>query len=263
MSLTYSQFVYGFEVFSSGSTQNNLLDFNRGGVKQATLNAGVYTAKEFADEVARALNAADYSSAWTCTFDFATLKFTVAANTSFTLLAGSGTAHTTAPFGLLGFDNSDQASSSNAAIADQPVGTAPTGATAPFSGLWTAAEPNSDTTPVTAQADGTGALLTQRDIKATQNISDGNKVETTYVSTSKYVQIGFKALTASEQTKMESFLDWIERGKRFNWQPDKTATAALRLVLADPKEIRNQFTWMTRAEADYGVLRFLESLSRT
>ena len=125
------------------------------------------------------------------------------------------------------------------------------------------AEPNSKVTPVDAQADGTPGKLLQRDVAASQSRSDGGAVETIYKHTMKRVTIGFKALTTDEQSKMESFLDWIEQGRRFNWQPNKDNTNALRLVVADPKAINNDFTWLTRSETDYGDLTFLEQVSRT
>lgn len=51
MSLSYSQFVWGFEVFDSGSKQNNKLPFKDDGIQYiATLRAGVSTADELAAE---------------------------------------------------------------------------------------------------------------------------------------------------------------------------------------------------------------------
>lgn len=264
MALTYSQFIYGFEVFDSGSSRNNMLDIRRPPNNPnpdfaATLNAGVYTAWEFADEVERAMLAAD-SNGYTVSFDFTTLKFSIAGSANFELrvLDGPNAANDCA--GLLGLSDASNKTftSPTPILSDAAVGTAPSTA-----GRWEMAEPNSRTTPVVAQTDGTAAKRLQREVSAIQSRSDGGSVETIYRSTVKRVVIGFKALTTTEQDKMELFLNWIEQGKRFNWQPDKTLPEALRLVLANPKEVNNDFTWLTREEADYGELTFLEQTTRT
>ena len=69
------------------------------------------------------------------------------------------------------------------------------------------------------------------------------------------------ALLSTEQTYMESFLNWIVQGKRFTWQPDKTSTNAMKLVMANPQEIAGAYAWMTRPEVGYGTLTFYEQLS--
>lgn len=264
MALTYSQFVYGFEVFDSGTSQNNRLGFVQNAVvfddvanPAATLTAGVYTAKELAIAVRDAMRARAGGTSNDCTFDFGTLLFTLTGTGTFSLLFGHATLKLVDCSGLLGFTETDKTGSISYA-SNAAVGTSPSTA-----GLWMMAEPNSRTTPVAAQLDGTAAKRLQREVSAVQSRSDGGTVETIYRSTVKRVVIGFKALTTTEQDKMESFLDWIEQGRRFNWQPDKTLPNALRLVLANPKEISNDFTWLTRDEADYGELAFLEQLTRT
>lgn len=268
MALTYSQFIYGFEVFDSGSNRNNMLDIRRapggsGTDYPATLKAGVYTAWEFADEVERAMLAAD-ANAYSVSFDFTTLKFQISGTANFELRVNDGPNAAVDCAGLLGLSSAaNKTFTSPTPIAsDEVAGTLPSTA-----GRWEMAEPNSRTTPVVAQADasgpGTPAKRLQREVSAIQSRSDGGTVETIYRSTVKRVVIGFRALTTAEQDKMETFLDWIEQGRRFNWQPDKTSPNALRLVLANPKEINNDFTWLTRDEADYGELTFIEQLSRT
>lgn len=264
MPLTYSQFVYGFEVFDSGDEQNNRLGFVQNGTvyddvtnPAATLTAGVYTAQELAEAVRDAMRARAGGTANDCSFDFGTLLFTLSGTGTFSLLFGDATLKFIDCSGLLGFNDADKTLSTSYS-SDAIVGTLPSTA-----GLWEMAEPNSRTTPVKAQVDGVAAKRLQREISAVQSRSDGGTVETIYRSTVKRVVIGFKALTDTEQDEMESFLDWIEQGRRFNWQPDKTMPETLRLVLANPKEISNDFTWLTREEADYGELSFLEQLTRT
>ena len=128
--------------------------------------------------------------------------------------------------------------------------------------LWTAAEPLVSTSPVIANAIGSAASLTQRAMNTSQHVSDGATVETVYCCSIRSVQIGFRALLASEQAKMESFLDWIVQGKRFVWQPDKTAPSnGMKLVLANPGRVANMYEWLTRPEVGYGTLTFYEQLS--
>lgn len=258
MALTYSKFFWGWEVFDGGTSQNNKLDFyiSPGPVATATLNAGVYTAKEFATEVQRAIRVATGTTNQTCAFDFGTGQFTLTNNVVWELRFGTGPNAAVDCNGLLGFAASDTPSQV------QHVGV-PAGSTLPTSTAfsWTMAEPNSRNTPVTPAAAGTGAALLQRRVRAIQNVSDGGKVETIHIHTMKKVMIGFRALSASEQVKMESLLDWIVTGKRFTWQPDSASPNALYLVMGNPAEINNDFTWLTRSETDYGDLTFFEQLT--
>lgn len=256
MALTYSQFVYGFEV-TEGT--NDKLDWvDTGSTFATTLDAGIYTAAELAAHIQTQMQA-DGTGTETCTFSFSTLKFTFGGTATFSLLWNSGANTGQTPGAILGFDETADDTGATSYSSNSAVGTSPSTA-----GLWTMAEPNMEgNTPVTAAADGSSASLLQREIRASQNITDGGKLETIYFHTIKRVQIGFQALTSAEQTKMESFLDWIEQGKRFNWQPDKDSTNALRLVLQNPTAINNEFTWLTRSEASYGVLSFYQQLSRT
>jgi hypothetical protein len=74
--LQYSQFIWGFEVFDSGTYKNNRIAFVRNGTTYdgdasnpaAKMNAGIYTADELAIEVARAMNAAASSADISCSF---------------------------------------------------------------------------------------------------------------------------------------------------------------------------------------------------
>ena len=260
MALSYSQWVWGFEVFDSGANQNNKLDFKdnattyQGGTA-ATLNAGVYTADEFAAELQRAMRAATGNSNQTCTFDFSALKFTISGTATFQLLFGTGSDASTDCNGLLGFNAADKTGATSYQ-SDAVVGTAPSTAF-----LWTAAEPLVSNSPVAAQAAGTAAQLTQRSMRMIQNISDGMTCESIYFGTMKSVRVTFSALLSSEQTNMEKFLDWVSQGKRFTWQPDKTSTNAMKLVLANPGQVADAYEWLTRPEVSYGTLTFYEQLS--
>ena len=259
MALTYSRFMYGWEVFTTGASQNNKLDFvDNGTTYVATLDEGVYTPAEYAAEVQLQMRAITGNSNQTCTFSFSTYKFTLGGTATFSLLWNSGANSSETCAGLLGFDESADDTGATSYTSDGAVG-----ATHSDMSAWTMAEPNvPGTAPVTAAADGSAAALLERQVRAFQNRTDGNKVETVYISTTKLVQIGFRALTASEQTNMEALLDWVEQGRRFNWQPDSTSTNALRLVMNDPRQVTPTFTWATRVETDYGILAFIEQLSR-
>ena len=255
MALQYSQFVYGFEIIAG---TNDKLDWvDTGSTYETTLEAGVYLAAELAAHIQTQMQA-DGTGTETCTFSFSTLKFTLGGTATFSLLWNTGTNAGQTPGGILGFDETADDTGATSYTSDAAVGTSPSTAN-----LWTAAEPNVNAvSPVTAQTDGTAALLLQRRVLANQNVTDGGFVETNYINTRKVVQIEFRELTSAEQTKMETLADWIEAGKRINWQPDKTSTNALRLVLLNPGDINNTLDWLTRSEASYGVLTFLEQLTR-
>lgn len=256
MPITYGQFVYGFTVTTGTSDK---LDFKDAGTTYAaTLQAGDYCAAEYAAEVQRAMRAITGNSNQTVTFSFSTLKFTLAGTSVFQLLFGTGANAATDCNAELGFSAADETGATSYS-SDAAVGTAPS-----TMGLWTLADPFADgTTPVTAAVDGTAASLTQRDIRAEQHVSDGGIVETVWFSTVKEIRLVFHALTSAEQTKMELLLNWIERGRRLNYQPDSTSTNALRVVIKDLREVRNAYTWLTRSETDYGTLTFIEQASRT
>jgi hypothetical protein len=68
------------------------IDFNRGGVKVATVAAGVYaTGAAVAAAIVVALQAADPTPVWACTYDAVTKKFTISSDLAFILLFGTGT----------------------------------------------------------------------------------------------------------------------------------------------------------------------------
>lgn len=266
MALTYSRFMYGWEVIPSGAPgANDKIDFNRGGVKSATIPAGVYTPDELALEVGTALEAADSaaSGTWTCSFSWTTRKFTIGVGESFTLLWGTGGNKLADLNALLGFDASDHASVGNAATSDREVGDAPNPTDdQPPATAWVMVEPNEYQTPVVPQTNGASVGRGKRRIRAFQNIADGGLADTIFLSRDKLLDIGFRALTSTEADKMESFLNWVERGRRFTWQPDKDAESFVKLVLADPAQVNPDFEWLTRSEITYGRLTFLEQTSR-
>src|SRR5688500_11641445 len=68
------RFTYGWLVQTD---VNDDLPFNPDVERNAVLRPGGYIAKDFADEVARALNAAHTGQAYTCIYSFTTRKFTV------------------------------------------------------------------------------------------------------------------------------------------------------------------------------------------
>src|SRR5687768_8839367 len=66
---------------------NDKIDFNRGGVKVATIAAGTYTtAALLAAAVVTALEAADATPAWACSYSGSTFKFTISSDIAFVLL---------------------------------------------------------------------------------------------------------------------------------------------------------------------------------
>jgi hypothetical protein len=249
--------MWGFEVSDSGSTQNNKLDFIDAGLSfVASLSAGVYTADELAAEVQRAMRAVNTNNQNnTCSFDFSMLKYVLTGTSTFSLKFGTGADIATDCNALLGFNAADRSGSSSY-TSDAAVGTSPSSAS-----LWTSAEPLAMNSPVTAQAIGTAALLTQRALSVRQHVSDGMTVESIYVGALRRVRITFRGLLAGEVTKMENLLDWAVQGKRLTWQPDKDSTNALKLVMANPAEIANAYEWLTRPEISYGTLTFYEQLS--
>ena len=261
MSLTYPRALYGWEV-TTGS--NDALDFkNHAGTTLACVIApGLYTPKSFATAVQSALNnTVGVGDTFTVSFDHAAATFTITDGAgTFQLLFGSGTSNATCCATLLGFTRGGGAGNDKTGAANYTgaaAGTAPS-----TMSLWDFAEPVISNTPVTAQAAGTAAKLLQREVRATQNKSDGGTVETVYVTTFKKFRVTFNQMLASEQTNLESLLDWIVQGKPIAYMPDKTAgSAVMHLVLDSPTGITNAFSWLTRSEADYGELVFIEQAS--
>ena len=93
---------------------NNKIDFNRGGVKVATIAAGTYaTGALLAAAIVTALEAADATPAWEVDYNAGAgaYKFGIGGDLAFTLLWSSGANTATACHKELGFAVSDTASS--------------------------------------------------------------------------------------------------------------------------------------------------------
>ncbi len=90
------------------------IDFNRGGVKAATVAAGTYaTGAALATAIVTALEAADATPVWACSYDAGTKKFTISSDLAFTLLFGTGTNLTKSIHIDLGFATADTGSATS------------------------------------------------------------------------------------------------------------------------------------------------------
>jgi hypothetical protein len=90
---------------------NGVIDFNRGGVKNAVLTTTNYaTGALMAAQIVVALEAADAVPVWACTYDAGTHKFTISSDLAFTLLWASGANAYQSPAIDLGFAVADTAS---------------------------------------------------------------------------------------------------------------------------------------------------------
>jgi len=70
---------------------NDRINFNRGGVKTATIAAGTYTtAAALCEAIRVAMEAADAPPVWASSYSGATFKFTISSDLAFTLLFSSG-----------------------------------------------------------------------------------------------------------------------------------------------------------------------------
>jgi hypothetical protein len=267
MALIYPQWSWGWRV-TAGS--NDTLDFEdnsvgtSGAPLSAKLNAGTYCPDELAAEVQRAMRAVDAATP-TCTYSIANKQFTLSGTATFSLFFGTEHNGNTCA-ALLGFtagggagnDKTGSASYTGSALTNSgQTGTAPS--------LWTATDPLIEFSPVGAPA-GTlpaaSATLLQREILAVQTKTDGGNLETIYFAQFRKWKVKHGQLVASpDQTAMEALLDWAVTGGRVMCQPDKTATAALRLVLELQTSIADSFSWLTRAEVDYGDLVWIQQLT--
>lgn len=98
---TNSSFYFGHNI----DTTNNLLPFDDGTSKNATLKVGDYTLTTFVSEVSRALNAAS-SITFTVSVNRATRIITIAGDSNFELHTTSGASANC--FSLLGFSGADK-----------------------------------------------------------------------------------------------------------------------------------------------------------
>ena len=89
----------------------NKIDFNRGGVKVATVAAGNYaTGALLCVAIVAALEAADATPVWACTYSTTTKKFTISSDLAFVLLFGTGANLATSIAKSIGFAVADTAS---------------------------------------------------------------------------------------------------------------------------------------------------------
>lgn len=253
MSVVTGRYRYGALV----TTSNQIIPFDRGGNFTATMRLGPYTMGQLATEAARAMNAADTGQSYTCSFSHSTGLFTFDNGGTSHILEWSRNTTTNAA-GLFGFDDADASESGGTIVSTSAVG-------AGFSTLstWAPTDPAVTNTPITAQTDGTAALLLGRRARSVQNETDGGLRETIYFSTDKLFRIEYRYLSASEQTKLDALLAWLEKGYPVDFRPDDTAAATIncRFVMA-PAEMRNSFSWLSRSEADWPAIDFVEQLSR-
>ncbi len=92
-------------------TPNAKIDFNRGGVKVATVASSTYaTGALLAAAIVTALEAADATPVWACSYDAGTKKFTISSDLAFTLLFASGANLATSVHIDLGFATTDTSS---------------------------------------------------------------------------------------------------------------------------------------------------------
>ena len=231
----------------------------------AVLRLGDYTAAQFAAEVQRAMRAETGTTDIDVSFSFSTRQFTIAIDSpaNMSLLWNTGTNAANGAHGLLGFDESGDDTTDNTDDGDSYTSDSAVAGTHSDVFTWAPTEPAVSFSPVTAAADGSAASKLQRRIRAVQQETDGGLRETVHFSTDKIFRIHYRYLSTSEQTNMESLLDWLVTGAPVNFQPDTSSTNALRLVLVNTMEIANAFSWPTRSEVDFPELVFAEQLERT
>jgi acylphosphatase len=105
---THSTFAYGWQI----TTTNRYIDFNDGTTKTVALDIGSYTSIQLAQEIERQLDGAS-SLDFTVTFDRVAKKFTIAANSTFSLLFLTGVNNSQSPYELLGYTQTDKTGSSS------------------------------------------------------------------------------------------------------------------------------------------------------
>ncbi len=94
--------------------KNAKIDFNRGGVKAATIASATYaTGAALAAAIVTALEAADATPVWACSYDAGTKKFTISSDLAFTLLFGTGANLATSVHVDLGFATADTGSATS------------------------------------------------------------------------------------------------------------------------------------------------------
>ncbi len=102
---------------------NDKIDFNRGGAKAATIAAGTYaTSASLCAAIVTALEAADATPVWACSYDSGTGKFTISSDLAFTLLCGTGANLATSAFKSLGYIQSGATGSDTGSATSQVAG---------------------------------------------------------------------------------------------------------------------------------------------
>ncbi len=277
MSLVFPAWHYGFTV-TTGS--NDALTFVTNVTTwPATLNAGTYTPAAYATEVQRAMQAASGLTTLQVAYSYVNKAFTLSYGGAgvFQLLFGTGANNATSCGTMLGFTRGGGGGN------DKTGATTYTGAATGVSpsigpNLWTGVEPLDWMSPATATADtapsgaagqiGNAATFTQRSIYGAQNTTLGAGIDSVFFGSLKRISISYNALLAtgspSENTNMETFLNWITLMNPFAYQPNKTVDAAIRLVAdySTVQKINSDWAWLTRAELSYGRIAFLEDTSR-
>lgn len=90
---------------------NDKIDFNRGGVKAATIAPGTYaTGAALCAAIVTALVAADATPVWAASYSGSTFKFTISSDIAFVLLFGTGANAAVNAYPELGFTAADTAS---------------------------------------------------------------------------------------------------------------------------------------------------------
>ena len=116
---TFSKFYYGFEI----TTSNNKFDIDEGsGELTATLEIGIYTPEQMADELKLQLDAAG-TKTYTVSFSRTTRKFTIACDSgTFEVLIDTGTNASASPYDLLGFTGTSDLTGAGTYTSDSAAG---------------------------------------------------------------------------------------------------------------------------------------------
>jgi hypothetical protein len=101
---------------------NDKIDFDRGGVLDATIAPGTYaTAAALCAAIVTALQAADATPVWACTYSGTTFKFTISADMAFELLLNSGANVAAAVWIDLGYSTAADTGSATSHVAGTAV----------------------------------------------------------------------------------------------------------------------------------------------
>lgn len=225
MSLTtFSLFYFGHTVTSD----NNLIDFKEGGGPEltASLDIGDYTLTEYADEVARALNA-EGALTYTVTVSRSTRKMTVATTSTISLLVSSGSHSSFSAYEMMGFTGSDRTSASSY-LGDSASG--------------------SSYTPQFILQDHKDSEKTQQAVDSTTLRSSSGRVLVVRFGTQKFIQARIKwannkiqptgpitqNLTGVED--LETFMQYLITKAKIEYMPNKDDVNTYQTVLLESNE---------------------------